>query len=927
MSEDAEATRAGGTLPLGGGRSGVAPRIAGYDLTRVLGSGGMGVVWEAVQHKLDRRVAIKVQPSSVALAPGALRAEALVAARIGDPGIVRVLDVGTTLDDEPYFAMELVEGTDLATLLREGALAPRRALGIAIDIARAVAAAHAHGVVHRDLKPRNVMIDSAGRARVLDFGVAFSAKEGDRFEGMLAGSPSYMAPEQITGGAIGPYTDVFAIGILLYELLTGRRPFRAGAPEEVMIAIATEDTPPPSTVRLDVHADLDRVVARCLAKEPTGRYADARALHDALVAIQEGRPSDDAPQEAERRAYAPRRAEAGKPSRERAERHWKWEFRLKNPPSRLWPYVANTDRFNKAVGLSPVTFTDVPDPESGRTLKMAEIRALGFQVRWREYPFEWVREREHSVFRWHKSGPLEALWNRVRLEPTDDGGTLLTHEVWAQPRGILGKVASFVEIGQRAASGFERVYHELDRRLSEAPAADAYEIDRHAGGEEREVADAAAARLEARGFAKQLVERLASHLLTAPTDVVRTLRPFELADSWQADRAELLDLMIHAAEVGMLQPFWDVICPSCLLAHETHDALEQVAAQGTCAPCAKTFERDLERSVELVFAPHPGVRRTERVTYCVGAPALRPHVVAQQVLEPGEERVVHVVLGVGEHRVVAAGLEGTTFTASAVGFAREAEAVLEGDRLVGRPLVVAAGTVSLRLVNATDLEQTFRVEEAGDHTERVPASLALTHPSFRALFPTELLRRGEHLGVSRLAFVWVAPRGQVELSRDAGDGAVLDVMERLEQLAADAARAWGGSAVPSPIEQLGFAFPSGARAVRAIAGLLASLEATPLALRVAVACHEGPCLALTRGATVEYFGETPRRVQAMIADCPDGAAVLSEDVASDRATALATLELTLERSVITSASSGPYGARRLTVLKRPPRPTGASTAA
>lgn len=897
---------------------GAAPRIAGYDLTRVIGQGGMGVVWEAVEHKLDRRVAVKVQPRSEDPAGEALWAEALVAARIGDPSIVRVLDAGYTLDETPYFAMELVDGTDLATVLADGPLSARRALAIAMDIARAAGAAHEHGVVHRDLKPRNVMIDTSGRARVLDFGIALSVgRDDDRYKGMLAGSPSYMAPEQVLGAAIGPPADVFSIGIILFEMLTGRRPFTADHPEAVMIAIATEDAAPPSLHVPDVHKDIDAVVKRCLTKEPEARYASGRVLYETLAAIAEGRPLEPETRE-EARPYEPRRVVSDKPSRDKADKHWKWTWRLAASPSRLWPYVANTDRFNKAVGLSPVTFTDARDPESGRTMKLAEIRALGLHVRWREYPFEWVREREHSVFRWHKSGPLEALWNRVTLEPTDDGGTLLTHEVWVQPRGILGKLASYVEIGQRAASGFDRVYRQLDATLTSAPESDPFEAPHAPTEDERAVAESAVARLSERGFAPDLVSRLVGHVLSAPEELLRSLRPFELAQRWGVDRAEVLDLMIHAAEVGMLQPLWDIICPSCLVAHETHASLSGVTREGTCTTCDLPFERDLRASVELVFAPHPGLRATDRVTYCIGAPALRPHVLAQQLLAPGEERVLGLTLDVGAYRVRGA-TTSAPVTASAVGFEASLSAVLEDGALSARPTVVRAGDVEVRLRNETGQEQVFRVEVDGDEPDRVPATAALTHTSFLRSFPGELLRRGEHLGVSRLAFVWLAVRGRLALHASRGDAATLEVMERLEGIALDAARAWGGASVPGAIDSMGLAFPSAPRALRAAASILAALSATPLPVRVVLACHEGPCIALTRGATMEYFGETLHRASAMLEDCPDDALVLSEVVASDRATALVAAEVALEQQVITSAASGPFGARRLTVLRRTPK--------
>lgn len=903
------------TVPLAEGIGGTRPDVAGYDLVRVIGRGGMGVVWEALEHRFDRAVALKVHAVDRTDSAEELWSEAFVAARIGDPGIVRVLDVGRTIHGQPYYAMELVNGTDLGAMIADGKLAPRTAVTIAADIARAAAAAHEHGVIHRDLKPRNVIIDNSGRARVVDFGVAFDVKQGDRYAGQLAGSPAYMAPEQVLGGRVLPQTDVYAIGVMLYEMLTGKRPFTGETTESLLTTIAIEDAPTPSASDASIHPDLDAVVARCLAKTAEDRYPTARALFETLSAVAEGRPVELSATSL-KRTYAPKQSTippADRPRREDAKKHLSWSWKLASSPAALWPFVANTERFNRAVGLSPVVFTDEPQPQGG-THRTGELKVLGMALRWREYPFEWIKDREHSVFRWYRTGPLAALWNRVSLVPLEGGGTELHHDIWLTPRGVVGQVAAFVELDRKLGPAVDKFYRHLDENLVAGGHSDPFEGAHAASNEQRSAVTAVCERLHAGGFSPSIVEKLAMHLLTAPDGVVRALRPYELADRWSADRSEVLDVLMHAAHEGALEAAWDVVCPKCMLAHESLSELGQLTRVGTCKACASQFERDLRDSVELVFMPAPSVRKVEPATYCAGSPALRPHVVAQQVLDPGEQRRITVNLPRGHYRV--AGSIATAsheLVASAVGFEDAVEIFVRGERIEGRPSIVRAGAITFVIENQGEHEQTVRIEVPGARGDGVSATTAMTHPSFEEIFSDQRLAHGEHLRVSQLAFVFVQASERQALFEKLGDSAACTELARLDDTVHAVAHAHEGSLVPSSLDLFVAAFPTSAHALRAALDLRRRIDEAALATSVTIAAHDGRCIALTREGKAEFFGETLHRGQALLEDCPKGGIALSASFAAERGVAVALHECGL-RVNVAKAASGPYAGRRLTLL-------------
>ncbi len=303
----------------------IAPDLSGialdgrYELHTVIGEGAFGRVYRGRDRRLHRPVAVKVIKPWWAEDPdwvASFEREAQLLARVDDPGIVRIYDVGHAREGL-YYVSELVDGEDLAQRLRRAApagLGVAEARAVALGLCRALAGAHAQRIVHRDVKPANVLLahpvgGSATEARVKvgDFGVARLAG-GSIFEhhpSVVVGTPKYMAPEQGRGLATTPATDVYAVGVVLYEMLAGRPPFTGDSP--VALALAHLHEPPPALPR-GVPAELRRVVARALAKDPADRYADARVMGAALQRAESREPSVATGAANEPTLRAPRRA-------------------------------------------------------------------------------------------------------------------------------------------------------------------------------------------------------------------------------------------------------------------------------------------------------------------------------------------------------------------------------------------------------------------------------------------------------------------------------------------------------------------------------------------------------------------------------------------------------------------------------------------
>jgi class 3 adenylate cyclase len=464
----------------------------------------------------------------------------------------------------------------------------------------------------------------------------------------------------------------------------------------------------------------------------------------------------------------------------------------------------------------------------------------------------------------------------VTLAPRPSGGTRLVYEVRARPRNLFGRIAIGFEVGLRSRRRFATIFRRYDAAASVASKPPPSRQPRLAPGAHARI-DSARPVLVTTGADRDLVDSLCGLLERADDLTVSRLRPYVLADDWDADRRATLELCLQATRHGLLELRWELLCPLCRGAAASQESLGSVEGGLHCETCLIDFAVDFDRSVEVTFRPTPAIRPTEPHDYCVGGPQVTPHVVAQQLLPPGERRSVSLRLEPGNYRLRTLSIPGALPMVIGPGGAEEAEATVESDGWHGE--LRLADQATLRLENATAEEQLLVLERTAWSDQAAPASEVTALQLFRDLFATEALRPGEPISVGSLTVVFTDLRGSTRFYRNVGDapafGSVLEHLDVLRQ----AVTVEEGAVVKAMGDAIMAVFPRPVSAVRAMLAAQREVAGRPLALKVGI--HSGPCIAVNQNGVLDYFGSTVNLAARLVELSSGEELVVSDAVLAD----------------------------------------------
>ncbi len=560
---------------------------------------------------------------------------------------------------------------------------------------------------------------------------------------------------------------------------------------------------------------------------------------------------------------------------------YRLDLDLESSPEELWPLVSDTNRFNRDAGIPAVERRGV-GPNARRRLRLSR---LGMPLEWEEEPFAWQSPRRFSVGRRYLAGPIDRMRTTLELTARQEGGTRLMYEVRVHPRNLLGRIAVPIAIGtvglRRFASIF-RAYDAAARRGQVPPTPRARLVD---GGKSR--IDAAREALLTRGACPELVDRLCLFVEQGDDLGVAKLRPYALADGWGADRRSALELCLEGTRAGLLELGWELLCPLCRGPSAVGETLDDAAGTLHCDTCLIDFTAELDRSVEITFRPSPAIREVGAVDFCVAGPQVTRHVVAQELLAPGDGRRLSVQLENGDYRLRALDLPGALPVVVGAGGQREALARPE-------PAGWPAGTLELaqeatiRLENGTGRELLVVLERTAWSDEAATAAEVTALQTFRDLFAAEALRPGAPIRVGRLAVVFTDLRGSTRYYREVGDAPAFgSVLEHLDLLR-EAVAAEGGAVVKAMGDAIMAVFTRPLSALRAMQSAQSAVAGRPLTLKVGIHC--GPCIAVNQNGVLDYFGSTVNLAARLVGVSSGDDIVVSDAVLADPEVAALSLE-------------------------------------
>ena len=566
-------------------------------------------------------------------------------------------------------------------------------------------------------------------------------------------------------------------------------------------------------------------------------------------------------------------------------RTWTWTFDL--PPDRLWPLLADTNRFNEAVGLPPYTLEQTPQP-NGTVRRRGRGKAAGFTLEWEEKPYEWIAGRHFRQSRMFTKGPFRRFGPVFDLEPDGKGGSHVTYALEWEPLSLVGRA-----FGARLAA---QAGEAVGKRTLEAVA---FARGDYAGERltpfelpppqlppgARERAAALAREIDRSPYGNGLGPRLAEIVLGSMAADVAHLKPKVLAGDLGVPPRAAIEACLAGVKAGLLTMKWGLLCPNCRGAKISVAALSELPRGAHCPSCNIDYDRDFEKNVELSFAPAPAIRTVADGGFCLSGPMGTPHVAVQVLLDPGERRNVSVDLPPGSYRLrtlhpgVFVDVDYESGPFPDLHIAASGVEVLNATDPPGE-----AGSVAF--VNDAGFELAALIEDRTWVRDALTAPEVISLQAFRDLFAEATLRPGDDAGVSQVALLFTDLQGSTALYERVGDAAAYNLVRRHFALLAAIVRDHDGAVVKTIGDAVMAAFSDPAQAVRAALAMQAEIGSSERGVRdlvLKVGVHAGPSVVVTLNDRLDYFGSTVNMAARLQGQSTGGDIVLSSSVADDPA--------------------------------------------
>lgn len=587
-------------------------------------------------------------------------------------------------------------------------------------------------------------------------------------------------------------------------------------------------------------------------------------------------------------------------------RTWSWTFNL--PPEELWPVLADTNRFNEAMGLPPYALEETPQP-NGTVLRRGKGKAAGFTLEWEEKPYEWIAGRHFRQARVFSKGPFRRFGPVFDLEPDGAGGSRVSYALEYEPLTLMGRLFGARLASQAGAVVEKRILEAVAFAKGERPTffdLPAPELPEGA----RERAAALAGEIDRSPYGNGLGGRLVELVLTGMASDLAALKPKPLARQMKLGTRPVVEACLAGVRAGLLTMKWDLLCTNCRGPKVSVAALSELPRGAHCPSCNIDYDRDFEKNVELSFAPAPAVRPIMAGGFCLSGPMATPHVAVQVLLASGERRDVAVDLPPGSYRL-------RTLHPGAFVDVEHAGGPFPGLRVTAEgvetlPALQSEGEAGkIAFVNTAGFELAALIEDRTWTRDALTAPEVISLQVFRDLFAAATLRPGDEAGVSQVALLFSDLQGSTALYERVGDAQAYNMVRDHFALLAGIIRDHDGAVVKTIGDAVMASFGDPAHAVKAALAMQKAIADHDLVLKLGV--HAGPSVVVTLNDRLDYFGSTVNMAARLQGQSDGGDIVLSRTVADDPAVqALLANVPTREEQVMLKGFAAPVGFVRLT---------------
>jgi class 3 adenylate cyclase len=591
-------------------------------------------------------------------------------------------------------------------------------------------------------------------------------------------------------------------------------------------------------------------------------------------------------------------------------RIWSWTFDL--PPEELWPVLADTNRFNEAMGLPPYALEETPQP-NGTVLRRGKGKAAGFTLEWEEKPYEWIEGRHFRQARTFTKGPFRRFGPVFDLEPVmgpggSPVGSKVSYALEWEPLTLMGRLFGKRLAEQAGAAVGKRILEAVAFAKGERPTffeLPAPELPEGA----RERAAAMAGEIDRSPYGNGLGGRLAERVMTGMATDLAQLKPKLLARDLGVPQRAAIEACLAGVRAGLLAMKWELLCTNCRGPKASAAALSELPRGAHCPSCNIDYDRDFEKNVELSFAPAPQVRPILAGGFCLSGPMATPHVAVQLLLKPGERRNVPLDLPAGSYRLR------TLHPGTHVDVEHDPK---KGGGAFPGLRITQAGVEAMPLgeaghipfVNEAGFELAALIEDRTWTRDALTAPEVISLQVFRDLFAAATLRPGDEAGVSQVALLFSDLRSSTALYERVGDSVAYNMVREHFALMAGIVRDHDGAVVKTIGDAVMASFGDPAHAVKAALAMQAAIADHQLVLKLGV--HVGPSVVVTLNDRLDYFGSTVNMAARLQDQSIGGDVVLSRAVADDPAvqSVLASVP-TREESVVLKGFAEPVGFVRL----------------